>query len=107
MRYLFLIFPLFILSACGERSWAEQFPAPWHSSAKMELVRLLIANNATGCGEFYWRARDGRDEEFGEYLVYCTRDRENWTAWLLWPGSGKVQGPSRILDDLPPPSLNK
>jgi hypothetical protein len=103
-RLSLLLLPL-LLAGCAaeERTIAEQFSGPWQEYAKPDLVQLLISKDATGCGEFYWKAKDGKVDEFAEYLVYCTRDGVEWTAWMLWPGSGGASGPTGISDGPPPP----
>jgi hypothetical protein len=92
------------LTGCYEqRPFAEQYPGPWKDDVKIELVKLLIAQHAQGCGELWWRTRDGKTGKFAEYLVYCTSDGKEWTAWLLWPGINSATGPSGISDGPPPP----
>jgi hypothetical protein len=99
-----LLLTAIAMGACeGEKPIAAQFPGPWRDDLKPEIIRTLVAHQARGCGEFHWRAKDGRTDEFAEYLVYCTRDRVSWTAWLVWPGSGRASGPSAIDPGLPPP----
>lgn len=95
-----------LLSMAGckdEKSFAEHYPGPWKDEPKIELVRLLVAQGARGCGEFWWRTRDGETGQHAEYLVYCSRDGKTWKAWLLWPGTGKASGPTGIEDGPPPP----
>lgn len=104
MRWICCLMVLVALGGCGdERSFADHYPGPWREDLKPELVKLLVKNSARGCGEFWWRTRDGETGQFAEYLVYCTRDGQNWTAWLLWPGSGRASGPTGISDGPPPP----
>lgn len=93
-----------LLAGCDERKpFAERYPGPWKNEPKIELVKLLVAQQARGCGEFWWRTRDGETGQFAEYLVYCTQDGKEWTAWLLWPGSNRASGPTGISDGPPPP----
>lgn len=96
---------LLCMTGCGpEKTTFEQYPGPWQSEPKIEIVKLLVANNARGCGEFYWRTRDGETGPYAEYLVYCTRDGRQWTAWLLWPRINRAAGPAAIYPDIAPPS---
>ena len=91
------LFCAVLLGGCDEqRPFAERYPGPWKNEPKVELVKLLVAQHARGCGEFWWRTRDGESGHFAEYLVYCT-DGERWTAWLLWPGINEAVGPASIF----------
>lgn len=92
------------LGGCGdEKTFAEHYPGPWKNEPKVELVKLLVAQSARGCGEFWWRTRDGETGRYAEYLVYCSPDGKTWRAWLLWPATGKATGPTGIGDGPPPP----
>lgn len=106
MRVVISVLLLLCSSLARAETFADQYPGPWRDDLKIELVKLLVANKARGCGEFWWRTRNGETGPYAEYLVYCTRDGKRWTAWLLWPGSGRAQGPSEIADGLPPPNSN-
>lgn len=96
---------LLALGGCGEdRPFAEHYPGPWKNEPKFDLVKLLAAQHARGCGEFWWRTRDGETGPYAEYLVYCTDNfGKSWTAWLLWPGINKATGPTGISDGPAPP----
>jgi hypothetical protein len=106
MKQFLILAVAVLLAACGDdKPLADHYPGPWKSEPKPEIIRTLIAHGARHCDEFWWRTRDGETpNELTEYLVYCKAyDETEWTAWLLWPGSGRASGPTGISDGPPPP----
>jgi hypothetical protein len=41
--------------------------------------------------------------EYGEYLVYCSYDRNDWRAFVVFPALNQVIGLSTLFLDIPPP----
>lgn len=69
----------------------ERFPGPWQERIKgTGIAKTLVAHDVRGCGFLKFR-ESSRDKN--EYLVYCSRDFENWRAYLVWPRINKVTGP--------------
>mgnify|MGYP007022264338 CR=1 FL=1 len=105
---LILVGAQFALIGCGksdpppspkpELTLAERYPGPWVSDVDLAITRALIRNNVSGCGQYKYRSSS---QNSGEYLVYCSRDGETWTAYIVWPNVEKAMGPLA-----PDPSLN-
>jgi len=88
------------LAGCGNSRdipLSERYPGPWQEDFNMGITKALAAKGICDCGQYKYR-ESSRDK--GEYLVYCTRDGSNWTAYLVWPSIGEVTGPHT-----PDPSL--
>lgn len=66
------------------------YPPPWRSDFDLPIARSLSKHGVTGCGEFQYRESSQHSRE---YMVYCTRDGNTWTAYLVWSGAEKVMGP--------------
>lgn len=79
------------LQSQDARSMAEEYPGRWQSDPRLDIVRTLIAQDIRGCGEFHWKSHY---RDISDYLVYCTRDGKNWTAYIVWPDAMRVSGPS-------------
>lgn len=77
------------LAAAGD-SIATQYPGPWVYEFNTPITRALVAANVSGCGIYRYRVSR---ESSSEFLVYCSSDNENWTAYLVWPNLEKVLGP--------------
>ena len=87
------------LSACSNEpppTIAERYPGTWHTSFSIPISKVLVKNKITSCGEYKYRPSSLNP---GEYLVYCTRDGESWTSYIVWPNIGKASGPHRIESD--------
>lgn len=76
--------------AIGEPSLGERYPAPWREDFNVDITKALVAKGITGCGEYKYRAST---LDRNEYLVYCTHDGKNWTAYFVWPRIKEVMGP--------------
>lgn len=109
----FKIFTLaFLLTACGtqndlpEEPYKSQeisYPGPWLSDGNEfgGIVNALMQNSIRGCGEFYYRVANG-DGSTGEALVYCTRDGQSWTHYIVFYRVGKVV-PTGAIPGVPLP----
>jgi hypothetical protein len=56
----------------------------------LSISRTLAAKNVRGCGQYKYRESS---KNRGEYLVHCTSDGKNWTAYLVWPNISEITGP--------------
>lgn len=62
----------------------------WHDDMNAGISQALAANGVSGCGQYKYK----KGLKFsGEFAVYCTRDGSNWSLYLVWVPSNKVQGP--------------
>lgn len=80
----------FNIPSARSEGLAEMYPGPWQDDFNMSITKALSKNRITGCGEYKYRAHKSSSNE---YLVYCTRDGNHWTAYLVWDLIGKVMGP--------------
>jgi len=80
-----------------ELSLSERYPGPWREEFNPSITKALAAKRVGGCGQYKYR-KSTKDGE--EYLVYCTADGRNWSAYLVWPAIEEVTGPH-----LPDPTL--
>jgi len=80
-----------------ELSLNERYPGPWREGFNLSITKALAAKRIGGCGQYKYRksAKDGE-----EYLVYCTSDGRNWSAYLVSPATEEITGPH-----LPDPTL--
>ena len=88
----FFIFAFF-LSACKaepEPTPSVRYPEPWREEFNVGITKTLAAKHIKGCGQYKYR-ESSKDK--GEYLVHCTSDGKNWTAYLVWPNINEVTGP--------------
>lgn len=102
LSFLVLLFAFIPLSSCGEnntssttneekeRKFSERYTKEWSSSFNVGITRALAKNNIKGCGDYKYK-RSIQNE--GEYLVHCSVDGFNWTAYLVWVPIEKVMGP--------------
>lgn len=80
-------------ASCGKSRdipLSERYPGPWREDFNMGITKALASKEVRGCGQYKYR--ESRNDR-GEYLVYCTRDGNNWTAYLVWENTGDVTGP--------------
>jgi len=66
------------------------YPGPWRENVPEELLAAMGKNHIRSCGQIKFQESV---KQKGEYLVYCTRDGEHWTAYLVWSDNEKVMGP--------------
>ncbi len=103
----FVAFPLF-LTAC-EPSPSDRFPGPWVEVRSLGIDRVLGNHNISGCENLVYRHSDlssGPLDPRGDFLVYCSPDGTNWTAYIASPGLARERsliGPFAIYADVPPP----
>lgn len=94
MRVFVLLMALLAAGAAvpkeGTLRLAERYPGPWRLDFYGGITQTLISNGVRGCGEYKWRESS---HDRGEYLVYCSRDGKRWLVYLIWPNTGKVNGP--------------
>lgn len=85
--------------AHAEAPIQDRYSGPWKEDFNLPISKALAQNSVRGCGQFKYReSRFNR----GEYLVYCTRDGSNWTAYLVWTSIAKITGPHQISASIPP-----
>ncbi|MDA7088939.1 hypothetical protein PH586_21390 [Pseudomonas sp. SA3-5] len=97
-KYAQLIMSAFIFPITAQaETVAERYPGPWEYEFNFEMTRALTKAEVGSCGHFKYRASS---MDRGEYLVYCTSDSENWTAYMVWPNIEKVLGPYQIDESL-------
>jgi hypothetical protein len=77
-------------SSGGTVPVTQRYPGPWREETIPAITIALVANHVQGCGDLRWRASVS---DRGEYLVICSADGENWTAYIVWISSKRVQGP--------------
>lgn len=66
-----------------KRYEARKKTSQWKSptSEEMETISsLLVANNISGCGEYYIQ-----EPSAGEYLIACTSEGSTWNYYVVWP----------------------
>lgn len=69
---------------------ASKYESTWRTDFNLDITKALAAKDIAGCGEYKYKASL---EQRREYIVYCTADGENWTAYLVWTGINEVMGP--------------
>lgn len=88
------------LTALGAQNFGAQYGGSWKSNFHQGITKALMSHNARDCGEYHYKESVSSANEF---VVYCTRDGKNWSAYLVWPQNGDVMGPYQTSKDLPPP----
>jgi hypothetical protein len=97
----------FCLAGCGpEVKPSEHFPGPWRDLDPYVAQALARNSSRLGqlCASTTMRPAFNRPGQYGEYLVYCTYDRSEWWAFLVFPGMNEIVGPNKIFSDIPPPN---
>lgn len=93
-----IIMSIFTLSLAAQaETIAERYPGPWEYEFNFEITKALTKAEVGSCGHFKYRASS---MDKGEYLVYCTSDSKNWTAYMVWPNIEKVLGPYQVDESL-------
>ena len=68
------------------------------------VIRTLAKNTATiGALCTTAKMRPATRGEYGEYLVYCADEKNEWRAFVVFPALNQVIGPNDLLPDIPPP----
>jgi hypothetical protein len=88
-RLLLALGALLPLAASAE-ALKEMYPEPWVYDFNNSITGALVQAKVKGCGIYRYRVSRGSESEF---LVYCSRDNENWKAYMVWPNISKVMGP--------------
>jgi hypothetical protein len=79
---------MLLVGACSEPvPIAEQYSGEWQQPTP-NVIRALMHNGVTGCGEFYQKESTTHSSEF---FVACPDDRGNWYSYLVWPNINSVQ----------------
>ena len=68
----------------------QEYEANWNTEFHKGINTTLIKKRVRGCGEYKYKENVNHRSEF---LVRCTRDGKNWTAYLVWPKINKIMGP--------------
>jgi len=96
--------------AAYKPSTSDRFPPPWVQERSAAIDRVLNHHNVRGCEQIAYRPSQmssGPLDPRGEFLVYCSPDGTNWTAYIASPGLAadrSLTGPLRVYADLPPPT---
>jgi hypothetical protein len=105
---LALVTILPLLTGC-DPSPSDRFPEPWVRERSMAIDRVLGNHNISGCENLAYRPSDassGPLDPRGDFLVYCSPNGSNWTAYIASPGLARdrnLTGPFEIYPDVPPP----
>lgn len=108
VRGLALVLWPFVLAGCGQ-SPDDRYPDPWVEEPSPGITRVLTSHGIQNCSDVVYRpssASTGPLDPNGEFLVYCSGDGVNWSAWIAYPGLARdrsLVGPMEIYDDIPPP----
>ncbi len=103
----FVAFPLF-LAGC-DPSPSDRFPGPWIEERTPAIDLVLGNHNVSGCENFAFRPSDvtsGPQDPRGDYLVYCSANGADWTAYIARPGlarASSLEGPFEPYPDIAPP----
>ena len=84
------------LAGCGnslDTPLSERYSGSWQEDFDLGITKTLVAKGVSGCGQYKFRESS---KDRGEYLVYCTNDGNNWTAYLVWPNISEVTGPHAL-----------
>lgn len=99
------IFPIILLAlahAVQKSHLQNIIPRDCAKSFLQKSLECWHQNRPADAGSIGGEVRDGKVGPFAEYLVYCDT-RDGWRAWLIWPGSDKITGPTGIADGPAPP----
>ncbi|WP_339503956.1 hypothetical protein [Pseudomonas sp. RL_105y_Pfl2_101] len=98
MKRLIIALAALIPMAASAESVKQMYPGPWVYEFNNAVTGALVQAKVKGCGIYRYRVSRSSDSE---YLVYCSRDNENWKAYMVWPNINKVMGPYEPDPDLP------
>lgn len=96
-KFLALVALLLPLGAHAD-SVKEMYPGDWNWEYNNAITASLAQAKVRDCGIIRYRV--SRDSS-SEFLVYCSNDNENWSAYLVWPNINKVLGPYQPDPSLP------
>lgn len=98
----------FVLAGC-DPSPDELYPPPWVQERSAAIDRVLSDHNVTDCQNLAYRPSNlssGPLDPRGEFLVYCSADGRNWTAYIASPGLARdrnLSAPFNAYAEIPPP----
>jgi len=96
------------LAGC-EPSPDDLYPGPWVEQRSPAIDRVLGSHNVQDCSNLVYRpsnVSDGPLDPRGDFLVYCSSDGANWTAYVASPGLARdrsLSGPIAVYAEIPPP----
>ena len=96
------------LAGC-EPSPDEIYPGPWVEQRSPAIDRVLNDHNVSDCDNLVYRPSNlsrGPLDPRGDFLVYCSGDGANWTAYVASPGLARdrsLTGPFTVYAEVPPP----
>src|ERR1700674_3877711 len=97
-RWLIVVSASCCLASCvALPTPSERYPRPWEDIDPY-VVRTLARNMST-IGPLCTTAkmRPATRGEYGEYLVYCAYDRNDWRAFVVFPALNEVIGPTALF----------
>ena len=98
----------FVVAGC-DQSPGDRYPDPWIEQLNPGITRVLTGHGVENCSDVVYRpssASTGPLDPNGEFLIYCSSDGVNWSAWIAFPALARdrsLVGPMEIYDDIPPP----
>ncbi len=108
VRGFVLVLWTFVIAGC-DQSPDDRYPDPWIEQPSPGITRVLTDNGVENCSNVVYRpssASTGPLDPNGEFLVYCSSDGVNWSAWIAFPALARnrsLVGPMEVYDDIPPP----
>ncbi len=79
----------------------REYYSNWNDNVNEDLIsiqKILIKNNITGCGEFYYNEIEPKT-----FIIGCTRDGVNFKYYAVWTRLDKIYSTdSDILTIFPP-----
>ena len=73
-----------------------RFAESWNEEMRVDITRTLIQHGVKGCSFYkHKESLDTSGSYAGSYIVYCSRDKRRWEAYLVWPDFDMVMGPSK------------
>jgi hypothetical protein len=69
-------------------AFAYNPPAGYSDEFNKNIAIALSQSGVRGCGYLVWKKHPKQD---GEYLVFCSRDGEDWRSYTVWLPSKKAQ----------------
>lgn len=69
-------------------AFAYSPPAGYSEEFNTNISIALSKNGVRGCGYLVWKNLVQNDSK---YLIFCSRDGEEWRPYTVWLPSGKVQ----------------
>lgn len=82
MGKIFLIIFSVICFSISNIALAYDPPTGFSDDFHKDIAIALSKNGVKGCGYLVWKKNP--KYKSGEYLVYCSRDGENWRPYTVW-----------------------